>query len=420
MAPASVAPRRSAARQAGDSSIHDRDPVGDRWPARRPGADLGQLLVDGPGDEAESDLPEGGQVRLGEEAVERDLGPLRRIDVAVAHPLAKRVRAHVDELDLVGLGQHRVGQPLVDRRPGDRRDGVGDRFEVLDVAGADDVDPGVADDLDVLPALLARRAGDVRVGQLVDDGHGRVAGDQGVGVHLLDDDAAVVDPPPRQDLEPVEQDGRLDPAVGLDEADHEVRPAVDPAVGLLEHLVRLADTGGHPEVDPQPAPAGPRGGAGVGPDAGEHLLAGGPDVERVRSGVVIADQSASRPSRSRLSRRTLTRGWPRKPRSAPSVWRATAARTSASDIPRAPATRATWYSAAAGLMSGSRPEAEVVTRSTGIGASPFAALQPVDLGADPVDQGLARRAEVRAGRGVRVVAVLAGGRRSAPEVLRRR
>ena len=40
---------------------------------------------------------------------------------------------------------------------------------------------------------------------------------------------------------------------------------------------------------------------------------------------------------------------------------------------RAAATRATWYSAAAGLMSGSRPEADVVTRSTGIGALPLAA-----------------------------------------------
>jgi hypothetical protein len=36
-------------------------------------------------------------------------------------------------------------------------------------------------------------------------------------------------------------------------------------------------------------------------------------------------------------------------------------------MPRAFATRATWYSAAAGLMSGSRPEAEAVTSSIGTG-----------------------------------------------------
>ena len=55
------------------------------------------------------------------------------------------------------------------------------------------------------------------------------------------------------------------------------------------------------------------------------------------------------------------------------MWRAIAARTSASPIPRAAAIRATWYSAAAGLISGSSPEPDVVTRSTGTGAFPFAA-----------------------------------------------
>jgi len=55
------------------------------------------------------------------------------------------------------------------------------------------------------------------------------------------------------------------------------------------------------------------------------------------------------------------------------VWRPMTARTSASVMPRALAMRATWYSAAAGLISGSRPEAEVVTRSTGTGPLPLAA-----------------------------------------------
>lgn len=39
---------------------------------------------------------------------------------------------------------------------------------------------------------------------------------------------------------------------------------------------------------------------------------------------------------------------------------------------RAAATRATWYAAASGLMSGSSPDADAVTRSIGIGALPFA------------------------------------------------
>ena len=73
-----------------------------------------ELRVDPARDEAQRELSQRGQVRLGEEPVERDGGPLGRVDIAVAHPLAERVRAHVDELDLVGRGQDLVGDPLVD------------------------------------------------------------------------------------------------------------------------------------------------------------------------------------------------------------------------------------------------------------------------------------------------------------------
>ena len=59
--------------------------------------------------------------------------------------LAKRPRAHVHELDLVRVFEHLIGQPLVDRRPDDRLHRVRHRLQVLDVAGADDVDARVAD-----------------------------------------------------------------------------------------------------------------------------------------------------------------------------------------------------------------------------------------------------------------------------------
>ena len=55
-------------------------------------------------------------------------------------------------------------------------------------------------------------------------------------------------------------------------------------------------------------------------------------------------------------------------------------------------------------MSGSSPDADVVTRSTGIGLSPFAARSASTCGGDPLDQLLVRRPEVRPGRRVAVVA----------------
>ena len=152
-----------------------------------------ELALDAPGHQPQAQLAQRGQVRLREEPVEGDLRALGRVDVAVLHPLPQRVRAHVDELDLVRGQQHVVGEALVDRGAGDRRDGVGHARDVLDVHRGHDVDARVADDLDVLPALGPCRARDVGVGELVDERDGRPALEDGDGVHLLDHDAAVLD-----------------------------------------------------------------------------------------------------------------------------------------------------------------------------------------------------------------------------------
>src|SRR5258705_6712533 len=73
-------------------------------------------------------------------------------------------------------------------------------------------------------------------------------------------------------------------------------------------------------------------------------------------------------SSARLSLSTLTRGSPRTPKVRPVVLFATTPRTVSSATPRVLATRRIWYSAAATLMSGSRPLPDAVTRSTGTGA----------------------------------------------------
>ncbi len=57
---------------------------------------------------------------------------------------------------------------------------------MLDVDGGDDVDAGVEELFDVLPAFRVAAAGDVGVGQLVDEGEGGAAGQDGVDVHLLE------------------------------------------------------------------------------------------------------------------------------------------------------------------------------------------------------------------------------------------
>ncbi len=77
---------------------------------------------------------------------------------------------------------------------------------------------------------------------------------------------------------------------------------------------------------------------------------------------------AASASSARLSSSTLTRASPRKPHWRPSVCWAIKAATRGSGQPRARATRLACHCAAAGLMWGSSPLAEAVTKSTGMGA----------------------------------------------------
>src|SRR5215467_6109066 len=83
--------------------------------------------------------------------------------------------------------------------------------------------------------------------------------------------------------------------------------------------------------------------------------------------ISLRSRSRYLPSRARLRASTFTRGSPRNPRKRFSVFRSTSCLTASGGSWLALATRATWYRAAAGLMCGSSPLPEAVTRSTGTG-----------------------------------------------------
>src|ERR1035437_2582181 len=214
------------------------------------------------------------------------------------------MRAHVHDLDLVGRADHIVRYALVDGYAEDRLDGRRDGLDVLDVARADDINGGVADRLDVLPALLTLGPWDVRVGELADQGDGGTAGDDRLGLHLLRLDAAVLDSPPGNRLEPIEQRRSVAAAVRLDEAHDGVGPAIAPAVSLFEHLVRLPDARRPAQVDPAPAPRG----RSLRLQSSQHLVAG--RTRRVRG----PRGHRSSPSRSRFSSSTFTVAAPKKPK----------------------------------------------------------------------------------------------------------
>ena len=80
--------------------------------------DLGDqaLGLDLLGHLAQRDLAQRGEVLDPEEAVERRLDALGRVDLAGPQAGEQRLRAEVDEHDLVGAAEHRVGDRLAHAR----------------------------------------------------------------------------------------------------------------------------------------------------------------------------------------------------------------------------------------------------------------------------------------------------------------
>ena len=85
-------------------------------------------------------------------------GLLGHVDLALPQALEQVVGRQVDQLDLVGSLEDRVGHGLAHGDAGDLRDDVVQALEVLDVERRVDVDAGVEQLLDVLPALGVARA----------------------------------------------------------------------------------------------------------------------------------------------------------------------------------------------------------------------------------------------------------------------
>ena len=223
-----------------------------------------QPLVDLVRQPQQRELAQRRQVADPEVVGERRIDLLGLVDVAVRHPAAQRLGRHVDQLDLVGGPDDRVGHRLPLRYAGDLLDDVVERLQVLDVHRGDDVDAGVEQLVDVLPALLVARAWHVGVRELVDEGDLGVPGQDRVEVHLLEGGAAVGQRRPRDDLQVTDLLEGVRPAVRLDVGDHHVGAALVATMTLVEQRKRLANAGRGAEVDPQLAAAA--------------RLHGGPDV----------------------------------------------------------------------------------------------------------------------------------------------
>ena len=150
--PGGAAQHRLALRTAGEG---DDDPL-----AGLP--DVGDLLVravplqgdlDLVGEPEQRHLPQRGEVARLEVVGHRRVDPLRGVHVAVGHPAAQRLGGDVDQLHLLGSADHLIRDGLLLAHPGDPLDHVVERLEVLDVHRGEDGDPGVEEQVDILPPL---------------------------------------------------------------------------------------------------------------------------------------------------------------------------------------------------------------------------------------------------------------------------
>jgi hypothetical protein len=148
-------------------------------------AAVGQhLVVDAVGRAAQGQLAQGDQVALAEEVADRPFRLLRQIDLALLQALQQFVGRQIDQYHFVGIVEDTVGYRLPDANAGDAADHIVERFQMLHIDRAVDVDAGGEQLMHVLPAFGMARAGDVGMGQFVHQDQRRTARQCAVEIEL--------------------------------------------------------------------------------------------------------------------------------------------------------------------------------------------------------------------------------------------
>src|SRR5262245_34535302 len=92
--------------------------------------------------------------------------------------------------------------------------------------------------------------------QFVDHGAFGCAGQLRLGIHLLDEDAPVVEAPARNELDVVKQGSAVGTTVRFDKPEDDVYPLRPQRVCLFQHAVGLADASGEADVELEAAALG--------------------------------------------------------------------------------------------------------------------------------------------------------------------
>src|SRR5262249_27075955 len=98
-------------------------------------------------------------------------------------------------------------------------------------------------------AFVARGAGDVGVGEFVNDRYFRSPRDNAIRVHVFEGGAAVLGYAARDQLQPLSLCNGFETGMGLKIADHDIPALLFQILRLAEHLIGLANAGSVAEED---------------------------------------------------------------------------------------------------------------------------------------------------------------------------
>src|SRR5262249_31338066 len=159
---------------------------------------------------------ESGEIAFSEKIFRRGDGAIREIHLALRQAGAELLGSEINEHDLVGRIENRIGNGFPNDDAGDLLNGVATAFDMLDVDGRENVDAGVEQFEDILVAFRVQRSGRVGVRQLIDYRNLRTPEQNRVEVQFSESRAAIFQLSPGHDRQTFKQSFGLDTAMGFD------------------------------------------------------------------------------------------------------------------------------------------------------------------------------------------------------------
>jgi hypothetical protein len=141
-----------------------------------------QIRVDSFRRASQGELAQCREILWFEEILNRAGRGVLNVDLALGQALEQLIRRKIDQHDLVGLVENRVGYGLAHAHCANLLYDIIEALEVLDVKCRPDVDPDRQEFVDILPSLRMPAAGDVRVGKFIDQQQLRTACKRGVEI----------------------------------------------------------------------------------------------------------------------------------------------------------------------------------------------------------------------------------------------